>query len=105
MKQLLFFTVVLVSLMIACKKDNKESLPIITTTAATGITSSAAQLGGTITNSGGTTITQSGVCWALTNSPTLTDSVTVAAATSGSFSSTLSNLNANTIYYYRAYGI
>jgi uncharacterized protein (TIGR02145 family) len=90
---------------IGCKKDNKQSVAVVTTTIPSSITASSATTGGTIVNNGGSAITKSGVCWALHATPTLSDSITTDGTSSGSFTTTLSNLSANTVYYVRAYAI
>jgi uncharacterized protein (TIGR02145 family) len=105
MKQLLWVAFAIIGLLAACKKNNdKPGMAVVTTTAPTGITSSGAQTGGTITSNGNSIITQSGICWALHNTPTLGDSVVNGNTTStGAFSITLNDLNANTVYYFRAF--
>lgn len=105
MKQLLWIAFALVTLVAACKKNSdKPGSAVVITTAPSSITSSSAQSGGNITSNGNSPISQSGICWALHNTPTLGDSVVNANTTStGSFSVSLNNLNANTVYYIRAF--
>jgi len=95
----------LIIALVGCKKDQKQTVAAVTTSSATSVTSTSAIVGGTITNSGGSTITKSGVCWATHIGPTLSDSFTTNGSTIGAFSVTLSNLNANTTYYVCAYAI
>jgi uncharacterized protein (TIGR02145 family) len=78
-------------------------LPTITTTAVTSITRTTATSGGTITNDGGGTIQGSGVVWATTTNPTIENGVLSNNATNSSFTSNLTDLNAGTTYYVRAY--
>jgi hypothetical protein len=78
-------------------------LSIITTTAASSIAQTTASSGASITSDGGATITASGVCWATTANPTTANSKTTNNVASGSFSSSLTSLTANTLYYVRAY--
>ena len=80
-----------------------NSIPTITTTAASSIAQTTAISGGTISTNGGATITASGICWSTSASPTTSDSKTTYGIFSGSFSSTLTGLTANTTYYVRAY--
>lgn len=90
----------------ACKKSEKRATAVVTTSAATNISATSAQLGGNITNTGNSPITDAGICWALHNPPTLTDSlIKNQTTTSGTYSVNLVNLSANTIYYFRAYVI
>lgn len=88
-----------------CKKNEQHTAPVLTTSAATSITASSAVIGVTISSNGGSTVTKSGVCWAIHKSPTLSDSFTTDGSANGAFSSTLRDLNANTTYYACAYAI
>jgi uncharacterized protein (TIGR02145 family) len=106
MKQLLFFAITLVVLGEACKKDNKATVPVLTTTAPTGVTATSAATGGDITSTGGSTISQSGICWAFQDNPTVGDSLISSGQTgTGVFTVSMTNLNANTTYYVRAFAI
>jgi uncharacterized protein (TIGR02145 family) len=105
MKHLLWLPVTFIVLFTACKKEKPAKPASVTTTTVSNITGNSAQTGGTITSDGGSSITKSGVCWALHANPAVGDSLTVSGATSGSFASTLSNLVSNTTYYVRAYAI
>ena len=79
------------------------AVPVLTTTFATSITLTSAISGGTITSNGGASITASGICWALTPNPVVTDSHTTDGTASGSFPSSMTGLSAGTTYYVRAY--
>ena len=50
------------------------NLPTVTTSAAGSITSTSAAAGGNVTSDGGATVTERGVCWALTANPTISGS-------------------------------
>jgi uncharacterized protein (TIGR02145 family) len=78
-------------------------VPTLTTTAATGITTSGASTGGNISNDGGAAVTARGVCYSTSTNPTTSDNRTYDGTGSGSFTSTLSGLSASTLYYARAY--
>jgi uncharacterized protein (TIGR02145 family) len=78
-------------------------LPNLITTAITSITSNGAAGGGTVTSDGGTPVTAYGICWSTNANPTLSNSKTVDGSGTGSFTSILTGLNANTTYYVRAY--
>ena len=49
------------------------------------------------------TVTARGVCWSTSQNPTINDNKTSDGSGTGSFTSNLINLNANTTYYVRAY--
>ena len=77
----------------------------ISTTPAASITAISVTSGGTITTDGGSPITARGVCWATTSSPTTAGSKTTDGTGSGTFTSPITGLTANTLYYVRAYAI
>ncbi|MBU2650748.1 MAG: T9SS type A sorting domain-containing protein, partial [Bacteroidetes bacterium] len=78
-------------------------MPDLSTTAVSGITSSSATSGGAIVSDGGFSVTSRGVCWSTTQNPTISDSKTSDGSGTGSFSSSITGLSANTTYYVRAY--
>ena len=79
------------------------TLPSVTTTSPSSITSSTAVCGGNVTSSGGAAVTSYGICYATTSNPTTSNSTVQVGAGTGTFSTTVSGLSANTIYYIRAY--
>jgi len=83
--------------------------PLLTATLTTAIpseiTATSALLGGTITTDGSVTITERGVCWATTTSPTTSDNKLAIYTGTGAFNSTITELTGNTTYYVRAYAI
>ncbi len=95
----LFLTVVFI---IGCKKDT-STLAIIETKAPGYITQTTGQSGGVILSDGQSDITARGVCWKVNQDPTISDSKTVDGSGSGSFSSQITGLSPNTLYYIRAY--
>jgi len=79
------------------------SLPVLSTNTGSVITSTSALTGGDITFNGGSEITERGVCWSLTQNPTLTDNFTTDGSGNGYFISNLTGLLGSTQYYIRAY--
>jgi hypothetical protein len=77
----------------------------IVTTNISSISQTSAISGGSINNDGGMNITAKGICWSnTTSSPTLSNSsITNNGTGASSYSSSLSNLSANTTYFVRAY--
>jgi starch-binding outer membrane protein SusE/F len=75
----------------------------VTTTAVTSITGNSAMSGGNITVAGGSTVTARGVCYGTTHNPSVSGSKTTDGAGTGTFTSTLTSLKGNTLYYVRAY--
>lgn len=82
---------------------DEETLPFLTTTNVTNITSTSAISGGEIYSDGGATVTARGVCWSTKENPTLNDNVTKDGEGEGSYESTISNLEPKVTYYVRAY--
>jgi uncharacterized protein (TIGR02145 family) len=83
-----------------CKK---ATVPELTTTEVTQITLNSAVSGGTITSDGGEDITEKGVCWSTSTSPTIADSRTSDGTGSANFTSNIVGLAEGTPYYVRAY--
>ncbi|GHU71794.1 hypothetical protein FACS189413_13970 [Bacteroidia bacterium] len=81
-------------------------LAILTTGAATDITTTSATLNATITNVGGPAYTERGFVYATTQNPTTSNTkVVVSGSGTGIFSQNITGLNVNTTYYVRAYAI
>lgn len=73
-------------------------------TSTTNVTFNAGKSGGNITSNGGAAVITRGVCWSTSSNPTIALSTkTVDGSGSGSFSSSMTGLNPNTLYYLRAY--
>jgi hypothetical protein len=80
--------------------------PTLTTTSASSITMSAASSGGNITSDGGDPVTARGVVWSTSTTPTLPSvNSTSDGSGIGTFTSSISGLTDNTLYYVRAYAI
>ncbi|GEM_PF-1979448 len=85
------------------KSETTINLPVVSTSAISNITETAAKCGGNITNNGGADVTARGVCWSKNQAPTIADNKTLNGTGNGAFSSVVSGLNGNTKYYIRAY--
>lgn len=77
--------------------------PTLTTTLPSAVRITSATSGGNISDDGGSGVTTRGICWSLTVNPTILNTKTADGTGSGAFSSSLTNLVANTTYYVRAY--
>ena len=75
----------------------------ITTNNVSNIVGTTATCGGNVTASSGSPITAKGVCWSTSHNPTLADNFTNNGVGKGSFTSNISGLLSNNIYYVRAY--
>ena len=89
--------------------DQKEfettagDLPSLSTAPITNIGTNVARGGGQVTSQGGTPVTAKGICWSISSLPALADTHSDVGAGIGSFTSTMNELTAATIYYVRAY--
>jgi uncharacterized protein (TIGR02145 family) len=93
-------------LVTACKDDDEKpkTVPVLTTSPITDISTTSATGGGEITSNGNAAITATGLVYSSANgTPTIADSKTEETATNGSFSSALEGLTSGTIYHVRAY--
>lgn len=92
-------------------KTASNAVAIVQTTAISNITYFTAQTGGTITFKGSTNITEYGVVYSASNtSPSTADTKLITGTTSPAtvpfaFTSNLTGLVGNTVYYVRAYAI
>ncbi len=76
---------------------------VASTNAGRLITETSARSGGNVSSDGGTTITERGIVYGTTTSPTTAGSKVTATGTTGTFTCDMSGLTRNTTYYVRAY--
>jgi len=83
---------------------NQVTGAVLTTTEVTNVTSTTAVAGGNITDAGGGTIIEKGVCWGTAPNPTVAGiNKTTNGPGTGLFTSNMTGLADGTVYYYRAY--
>lgn len=78
------------------------TVPTLTTPTHSGLTSTGATLGATITGNGGSAITARGTCWGTTTNPTTNCSPEGGTAIS-TFTQVRTSMNPGTLIYYRGY--
>ncbi len=78
--------------------------PVVTATPAATITLHSADLGGEVTNNGGSTVTSRGIVWDTVSPPETAGTVVPMGSGLGSFSQTVSGLPGGTQIYWKAYG-
>jgi hypothetical protein len=78
-------------------------IPILTTISASNISSNKVTCGGSILFAGTSPITEKGLCWSLSQNPTILDSKIINDSNTSNFANTINNLIPNTIYYVSAY--
>ena len=98
--RLAVFVLISLFLIASCKK---ATLPSVTTGSVTRIQQTSAYSGGQVTDDGGVLISARGVCWSLSFDPTISDSKSSDSTGSGLFTSHITGLTPNTVYYVRAY--
>lgn len=81
----------------------KDGAPVLTTNTVSNIMAATAACGGSITDDGGSAVTERGVCWGTNPLPNTAGSHVSSGSGSGSFSASLSGLLPGTTYYVRAY--
>ena len=79
--------------------------PNVTTNEITDLAQTTATSGGNVTFDGGAVVTVRGVCWSTSQNPTTSNAHTTDGSGTGTFTSSITGLTANTIYYVRAYAI
>ena len=79
------------------------SIPAVETGEVMFITPTYATCGGNVTDDGGATVTERGICWSTEHSPTLEDNSIIDGTGTGEWQTLLSDLTESTIYYVRAY--
>lgn len=82
-----------------------KTIPTVVTKNITSISAMGAVSGGTITISGGGTISDKGICWGESENPTVNDNKISAGTGIGTFNSAVSLLKPNSTCYVRAYAI
>ena len=85
----------------SCKKE--PTTPVLTTSDVTNVSTTTAVASGEIISNGGAAIIAEGVCWDISDNPTIEDKKSTENPASGSFTSNLLNLTPSNQYYVRAY--
>jgi pectinesterase len=78
-------------------------MPVVTTTAASYISTTYLTTGGKVWADSGATVTAKGVCWNTGGNATISDSHTSDGTGTGAFTSSVTGLTAGTLYYIRSY--
>jgi N-acetylneuraminic acid mutarotase len=104
MKKIYFFIpLVLITLcFFSCKKE-KNKPPTVITNTVSDITGTSATCGGNISDDGGKSVLFRGVCWGTSPNPTIDNPKTLDGTGTGSFTSHITGLSENIMYYVRAY--
>ena len=95
----IIFGVLLLLLFSSCQKHR----PTVSTESVTNIQTNQATSGGKVLDDGNASVRDRGVCWSTNLSPTITDNKTSDGSGMGSFTSSITQLSPNTLYYVRAF--
>ncbi len=79
--------------------------PTVSTSSISDITANSATGGGNVTSQGSTPVTSRGICWSISQNPTISNSKTIEGSGTGSFTSLMTGLSPSTKYYVKAYAI
>ena len=82
-----------------------KTIATISTTPATNVSYTSATVGGNVTNDGGATVTERGICYSTSAIPTTANTKITSGSGTGSFVCNLTELQDATTYYARAYAI
>ena len=80
-----------------------EGLPVVLTIDMTDITSTTAKGHGKVSEQGGSAVTERGICWSTSPSPTTSGNHVNSGTGTGEYTVSLTNLTPGTKYYVRAY--
>jgi uncharacterized protein (TIGR02145 family) len=94
----IILTIILIS---SC--EDKPVVPVLSTTSVSGITTTTATSGGSITSDGGATVISEGVCWNTSADPTIDNNKTTENSGAVTFTGNITQLSPNTKYYVRAF--
>lgn len=83
--------------------ETQAEMPIVLTLDVMDVKASRATVTGNVTATGGASVTHRGVCWSTAQNPTLNDGHTDDGNGLGIFTSHITGLTPDTIYYVRAY--
>ncbi len=94
----------LISIIFINSCEDKPTPPAVTTTTLiTDISYTTATSGGEAISDGGASIVSKGICWNTSADPDISNSRTIEPGGLGAFTSKLTQLSPNTMYYVRAY--
>lgn len=85
--------------------QNEITVPTIITSVTQGDGTFYITSGGDVPSDGGASVTQKGICWNTTGTPTLSDNYTIDGTGTGSYTTSLTFGTPGIIYYIKAYAI
>lgn len=95
--------VLMITLILNCKKEATKTLPAVVTSPPTKISTSSATAHGEVTSDGGAPVVERGICWNTSPNPDISNHSTSDGMGIGIYASTLTGLTISSTYYLRAY--
>ena len=85
--------------------STSNTLPVVTSTSVTGLTTIQATFNAEVNSQGGGTVTERGAVWNTSGNPTVNSNRVPSGAGTGVYSATITGLSGGSNYYVRAYAI
>jgi uncharacterized protein (TIGR02145 family) len=85
--------------------STSNTLPVVTSTSVTGLTTVQATFNAEVNSQGGGTVTERGAVWNTSGNPTVNNNRVPSGSGTGVYTATLTGLSAGSNYYVRAYAI
>ena len=82
-----------------------KTIATVVTTPATNVSYTSATVGGNVTDDGGASVTERGICYSTSANPTTSNTKISSGSGTGSYACILTNMQEGTTYYARAYAI
>ncbi|MBQ8761339.1 MAG: hypothetical protein IJZ06_07965 [Bacteroidales bacterium] len=101
MKRVYLIMALFATLMVSCVPEAEKAT--VETRVITDVTSSSARVICNVSDDGGAEVSSRGICWSTSENPTIEDNKTTEGSGTGTYTSNLTSLEANTTYYVRAY--
>ena len=99
----LIIATIAATLFFACEKDDDRPPISVQTISVSNTTATTATCLGNVISDGGSKITTRGVCWSTSQNPTISDNKTTNGTGIGSFTSNITGLSSNRVYFVKAY--
>lgn len=87
------------------RTTDTPSIALVTTSQVTDISYYSASIGGNVTDDGGASVTERGICYSTSTNPTTANTKIISGSGLGQFTCKLTDLQNETTYYVRAYAI
>jgi uncharacterized protein (TIGR02145 family) len=100
----LFALVLILSIVTyGCNNEDPAMIPVAGACEIVSVSQTTARISVTIESDGGAPIIERGVCWSSNPDPSISDGKTSDGSGTGSYTSSVSGLSANTLYYLRSF--